>query len=669
MDEVKVEKEKLESVIKLINEVIDDSKLELENVYNLYSNKDDAEIKKHEIKNRINILSNTKDKPYFARIDFKNDKDNITDICYIGKVGVQDYDNNIITVDWRAPISTLYYDSNIGNCSYNVEDEIIKGNLKLKRQYNIENQTLISFDDVDTVSNDELLKPYLSVSADSRLKNIVSTIQSEQNEIIRSSIGKNLIIEGVAGSGKTTVALHRIAYISYTYKDIIKNNQYMVIGPNKFFINYISSVLPDLDVHDIKQYDLSEFTKYYLGEDIKVSDDYTSISKYKTSMEFKKYIDSYFIEYSSNLIKYDLKIKDIVIINKNIIADYWSNLKIEDSIKERIDKTILLLDKYLSSNKEKIIIKINKYYDDLLGTLNLENVRKLRTATLKELNEGSIIKKYFNKLISKTTLVYKDILSNLKIDDYKFDNKLYYEDLTPLLYVCYKLNGSSDYYNIKHVVIDEAQDYNELMFYTLKRIMKNSTFSIYGDIAQSLYPYRSIDSFNDLKKLFNDIEIKHLSKSYRTSIEIMNEANKINRHLNLIEANAVIRHSDKVLYKKITDKINDICDILNSYIDKSLKSIAIISKTNNEGLGIYNILKDKFNINFIDEDNTKYIGGICIISSKLSKGLEFDGVIITDVSNFNINNTLDMKLLYVSMTRAMHNLSILYQEKLCSILK
>ena len=173
-----------------------------------------AEEKEKRLKKKLDRLEENINKPYFARIDFKSDT-GVEDICYIGKIGVTNYDNEIIVVDWRAPISSLYYDSSLGKASYVVDGDTIEGILEKKRQYEIENRELIQFTDVDTVSNDELLKPYLGVKASERTKNIVSTIQQEQNEIIRSSLFQNRIIQGVAGSGKTTVALHRIAYLAY----------------------------------------------------------------------------------------------------------------------------------------------------------------------------------------------------------------------------------------------------------------------------------------------------------------------------------------------------------------------------------------------------------------------------------------------------------------------
>ena len=289
----------LNYTIEKYNEFIDDSNLQLKNLNELYKYNYDAMIEeKFRLENEINSIEKAKLNPYFARIDFRS-KSNF-DKCYIGKKGVTDYDNNVITVDWRAPISSLYYDSNIGECEYDAPEGIIKGNLLLKRQYTIENSKLINFNDVDTVSNDELLKPYLSVSAPNRLKNIVATIQSEQNKIIRESIGKNLVIQGVAGSGKTTVALHGIAYLVYNNRNLFKPGDFMVIGPNKFFVSYISNILPDLDVNGVTQNTLDELFLNYTKENFKINNsldvikDKDKIAHYKVSMDMKKNIDEYF---------------------------------------------------------------------------------------------------------------------------------------------------------------------------------------------------------------------------------------------------------------------------------------------------------------------------------------------------------------------------------------
>lgn len=262
---------------------------------------------------RLSMLERTRKKPYFARIDFKNIEEENIDKCYIGKIGVMDEDNNIVTVDWRAPIASMYYDSNIGKASYEAPEGTITGELLTKRQYTIENGELKSFQDVDTVSNDDFLKPYLGVSADNRLKNIVSTIQAEQNEIIRQPLQVNMVIQGVAGSGKTTVALHRIAYLVYNNIGNIEPNQYLVIGPSKFFVNYISNVLPDLDVTHVSQFTIDEIIIQLINEPFKLISDesklITSIKnpqkvfyeKYKVSLDMKNKVDDFIDAFEKKL--------------------------------------------------------------------------------------------------------------------------------------------------------------------------------------------------------------------------------------------------------------------------------------------------------------------------------------------------------------------------------
>lgn len=626
------------------NEVIEDSKLKISNLKNLYPNNYDALLEeKYRLENQINSTKKAINNPYFARIDFEfsaNDEK-----YYIGKIGVQDFDNNIITVDWRAPISSLYYDSNLGECSYESPDGIVSGELKLKRQYVIENSKLLGFNDVDAVANDELLKPYLNVSADNRLKNIVSTIQSEQNKIIREKMGKNMIIQGVAGSGKTTVALHRIAYLVYNNRDIYKSSDYMVIGPNKFFVNYISGILPDLDVFGVAEYTLEELLEKYTGDKYIINNsldkilDNSDISRYKTSLKIKNDIDNYFNNLNI-LPDEDFTIDGVKIFSKNLIENTFKdvNKDIYISIKARINRLILLLDKYYDKNK-----------DNILASLISKNVDKKVLNEFKN-NYSVNIKKYFKILNLNINKIYIEILNKLNISNSVLKKEIDIEDIPSLLYIRYKLVGDKIFDNYKHIVIDEAQDYGEFTFYVLNKLFKNSTFSIYGDIAQSLYSYRSIKKWDDIINLFNNIEIVYLDKSYRTTIEIMNEANKINKKLSLTEAIPVIRHGDEVEYTKL-DLLTLITKLKTTY-----ETVSIITKTKEEAKKVYENLKSKVDINLITSDNLNYNHKINILPSYLSKGLEFDSVIIIDT--FDRTNEIDLKLLYVSMTRALHKLYI-----------
>ena len=681
-DEFQKEKHNLEEILKKYKDIMEYYDLRLDAIPRIY--KDNPIMMENSFKmyvGKLRIMQKNVNKPYFARIDFARDGEEKTEKLYIGKVGVIDEENNNITIDWRAPISSMYYDSNLGRASYEAPEGVCKGELLLKRQYDIEDGILKSFQDVDTVSNDELLKPYLNASADNRLKNIVSTIQQEQNEIIREPINKNIIIQGVAGSGKTTVALHRIAYLVYNNRDTIKPNQYLVIGPNKFFVNYISGVLPDLDVENVNQLTYEELCAECLNENIKLIDEdkklITSISnekllnyeKFKVSMRFKEAIDKFILELDKNIIpEKDIEIKDYIVIPEQIIKNIYNSIQnsnIYETIKSKLDRTNIELYKYIEENYDGIMEK---------------EVKSICKTSLK---------KYFDKLIPNVINTYIKFLTNLKryINFEQFENieqkvqnniknikqrKVEFEDLSALIYLKCKLLGIEEYREYRQVAIDEAQDFGDFNFFALKTLLKNATFSIFGDLAQSIYQYRGIDNWNEVKDIsFNDkCEIKYLLKSYRTTTEIMNSANNITNYINLNTAKPVIRHGNLVKYISYNnedDQISNIENILEKYKENGYKTIAVICKDENEAVNINKKLHDKnIIVNNITNSDTQYNGGVCTITSYLAKGLEFDGVVIANASEekYNSDKDIDMKLLYVAMTRPLHELNVLYKDKI-----
>ena len=273
---------------------------------------------------KLDDVKKIKDKPYFARMDFK-EKSKELEAFYIGKISLLDSKTAYpIIVDWRAPIANLYYEGKLGDASYEVLGEQIEGEIKLKRQYVIEKQKLLKYVDINVTGNDELLDSALEEKADDRLKNIVATIQDEQNKIIRAGLDKPLIVQGVAGSGKTTIALHRIAYLIYNYEKQFKPEEFMIIAPTRFFLNYISNILPDLGVDDVKQCTFEDFAYDVIGKKLKISDsneklviivnkDFDEINKgnteimikeakYKSSLDFKRAIDEYLIDIENNYI-------------------------------------------------------------------------------------------------------------------------------------------------------------------------------------------------------------------------------------------------------------------------------------------------------------------------------------------------------------------------------
>jgi len=695
-DELKVVKEGEEKILKELPKKYGNNPVLLSNLMSSTATK-------------IANIQRIKEKPYFARIDFKENGKSIKDKLYIGKIGIIDLDGKIIVTDWRAPVSTLYYDSNLGNVEYNAPDGKIRGNMSLKRQIIIEKEDVKSIYDVDSVSDDELLKPYLGASADSRLKNIVASIQGEQNNIIRKSIEKNLIVQGVAGSGKTTVALHRIAYLMYNNSDKYKANQFMVIGPNKFFINYISNVLPDLDASNAVQLTFEELATEYTKEKLSFEDSTKKLaditdgklniiySKFKSSIEYKKLLDKYLNNIENRLISNDgLVINNIKVLEKDFIMKIY-NETIGESIAQRLELTAKITANRIK-NDDEIYNKIKtQMFEIEKNQSDIESKRKIakkEIEMLKELTNFGFekqLKKFLDISSVKAINIYKDFVNNVdklyskdKINIKEFQkytieslNKkiIENEDIAPIMYIKLILFGNDEFKNIKCVVIDEAQDFGLFSFIVLRKILSNAVFSIFGDMAQGIYSYRAIDNWDEIdNKVFEGSEYLKLSKSYRTSIEIMNEANKISEAIGFGRANPVIRNSGPIVKTKINkkDKIKYISNRVKEYLKQGYKSIAIIYKNQDKMIELNKHFKEQgIASEIIYKDQKNYNGGVCILTSYLSKGLEFDVVIIADCDEerYNHEDILDMKLLYVSMTRALHKLELIYENNICKYLK
>ncbi len=708
--ELEKEKVKLKKTIEIIGEILNEKELDLKKIFNDFSG-DREELWRIADRKKLHIsnLKTSLNKPYFARIDFTSEEDGKTSSIYIGKNGVTK-DTDIVVTDWRAPISSLYYDAEVGDCSFEAPDGTIKGNMSLKRQYEIENGKLQDYFDVDLVSQDSLLQKYLNSNNDARLKSIVSTIQKEQNDVIRRKISDNIIIQGVAGSGKTTIALHRIAYLVYNYIKNINQNQYLVVGPNSVFLKYIKSVLPDLDVDGVKQCTYEEFVKNYTGEDININDSdkkvIESISgkkehdvdKFKCSIKYQKMLEQFMNLYFYSITSKSLMLGDFEVLPKEMMTEVFQSTAtgFSSNLSSRIENTIDRLCKYIEEHQDTIKRKYSNYSHELFQTAQTEEEKnKMRKQFSKERAEitkncRSTIRKYFNKVKLEPTKIYKLFISTISdFDLYKYDNlselkkittkniksnSYDFEDLAALLYIKALTSPDRNYEKIRHVVIDEAQDLGEFNFYTLKKVLPSATFSIFGDLAQSIYDYRGIDNWNDVNRTMfdNEGEIVNFNKSYRTTAEIMEAADDVAESIGLNRSDLVVRHGEDVNLTEVEQEKNiasHIADKIQEYKEKGYKTIAVISKTdllsnsiNDElasvGVDIPNVTAND------DLSDEKF--RICTISNQLGKGLEFDAVIINNASeeNYSSDNDLDMKLLYVAITRALHELDIVYAENL-----
>ena len=714
MEELKAEKEHLRETIAIIKEILLKEQMSLEKIYSEHlGSREELWRIANRKKIHIHNLESSLDTPYFARIDFTFEKDGKLQTIYIGKNGIMQ-NTNIIVTDWRAPISSLYYDSEVGHCSFTSPEGEVSGNLELKRQYEINSGNLISYYDVDLVSTDALLQKYLNSNNDSRLKSIVSTIQKEQNEVIRRNLFDNLIIQGVAGSGKTTVALHRIAYLVYNYRDSIKQNQYLVIGPNPIFIKYISSVLPELDVSSVKQCTFEGFAQNYIDEKININSPDkkvtqsiagkidNDIDKFKSSMNYKTMLDQFLQVYFYSITAKDFTLDDFTVLNSQKVKEVFDSTYTSThiSLASRIELTIEKLSRIIEDNIDSITTAFTDYtfqaFANLQDPKEEEKMRKKIVKNREELHKfcKSSLRKYFAKAKIDATKLYKLFISSIEnydIFNYKYlktlkkdtmkniKNGCYdFEDLASLIYLQKVIAPNPEYSRIRHVVVDEAQDLGEFNFFVLKSALPSSTFSIFGDLAQSIYDYRGIDNWNIVNKIMfdNNGRIINFKKSYRTTSEIMEVADEVSESIGMIRSDLVVRHGKEVDFTPLDQQNipSYIAGKIKEYKEKGYKTIAIISKTNllscyiNDGLAELGVNIPNITLNDdLSEDNNK----VCTISNQLAKGLEFDAVIINNANEniYSSSSNLDMKLLYVAITRALHELDIVYSGELPSPLR
>lgn len=658
-------------------------------------------------------------KPYFSRINFTSSGDTNEEILYIGKASLFDRVNQIpIIVDWRSPIANVYYDGRLGDVTYDAYGETQSGYLSLKRQYEIENGLLKEIRDIDLTTHDELLQKSLSGKADNRLTEIVATIQNEQNEVIRASLKHPIIVQGAAGSGKTTIALHRISYFLYSSGYRFPPEKLMILAPNKLFIDYISAVLPDLGVNKIKQTTYIEFMKKCLGKKMKLISPNSKlmalingnekskmiqwVSSYKGSLDFKELIEHYLKEIEFNLAPSE----DFIIEKSRLMrGGKLKKLFIQEfqylPIYKRLDKIKNLLANDLRLKKSLILSKINSKYDDALEKLLFSSrldseKRKDKVVSFMDLKEKRIssveqeskvaIKNYMASFVKKdiftlykelmtspellqkysSTLSEKECRSLSKYCQRNFDkNALELEDLAPLFYMKAKLEGIEEQYMMKSIFIDEAQDYSYFQFAALREGFETELFTIVGDLAQGIHSYRGLNSWEPLvKEIFPNANYQALQKSYRTTVEIMQLANDILSIMgkDLPKVEPVIRHGAKPRFTKIDPaNLQQVREILEQDIqllkEEELNSIAIIGRTDRECSRIHKMLENSnLPVQLLEEKEDMKKGSVVILPSHLSKGLEFDAVLILTLEELYSDKELDIKLLYVAMTRPMHRL-------------
>ena len=591
--------------------------------------------------NYLQRLFRIQNKPYFGSIRFKEEGSEEEDNIYIGITHVEDKLDYYVH-DWRSPICSMFYDYETGPASYKAPSGIIKGNIIKKRQYIIEDAELKHIFDNDLNISDSLLQEVLAEESSDKMKNIVNTIQEEQNKVIRNTEDKNLIVEGIAGSGKTSVALHRIAFLLYRIPNLTSSNV-VVFTPNKVFSEYISNVLPELgedNTYDMTFYDLL----------------CQNINEYKDIENFTDFISRY---YKGNVDNYDMvKYKQSDEIIKDI-NNYINNLLSTIKFNNKLE-----YDNFIEIDTEELNNMLNYKYNRFPLFERIKEMSKRIASNNYEgstKNASSIEKKLKELLNIKLDL--KDIFNNFyqskysKYKDKVNDKYLYYEDACIFLYIKSLLVGFNTNHVIKEIVIDEAQDYNKLQYLIIKKTFKTSNYTILGDTNQTINPYYKYDSLEELTSIFESSKYITLTKTYRSTGKIIDYTNKI-LGLNHVTAIRNDKASDIIFRNNITK--NDFLTDINNLKTIS-KSIAIITKNDKEAEKVYNMLKDDLDIMLIDGFG-HIKRDLVVVPSYVAKGLEFDSVIIyTDEDNKYQEK--DKYLFYVACTRAQHNLIIYNNSK------
>jgi len=626
--------------------------------YNMHFNEIDGDT--DIINDKIKKLVNYKraiNSPYFGRVDFQFGSRILP--VYVGITSLKEGRQNYI-FDWRAPISSLFYNYTVGDAQYEAPKGTIKGEILTRRQYKIEDGVLERMIESDINIDDEVLQEVLANSSSDKMKNIVTTIQQEQNEIIRNNSEEHLIVQGVAGSGKTSVALHRIAYLLYQNEDLNSNN-ILIFSPNEVFAEYISEVLPTLGEDNVLNTTFSELAKEYTRKNNSIQtftefieeyynndfDEFNfEINKFKLSDSFKNSIDQFLEQYiSTHSLSDDIEMivnrSKSIIIDKDEVNDLFNNRYNGLSIKERLNLI-----------SERICDLEQVSYSKCGASIRNALVSGMGIT----LDEKKLYFEFLNSDIYTSNFNFAAKLFNVKSSNIK------YQDLIGILYLGFELNGYPYNTKVKHIVIDEAQDYSKLQFYIIKKMFPQATFTILGDINQTVNPYYKYDDLSTLCDIFgSESEYYELSKSYRSSPEVIDYANAI---LGLTDKPSV-RHNSNLPIENIIEEDDlglQLSDSISTMRDNGLKRIAIVTKNNTEALELMEQLESVVDgvslaTNNMSNDN------VIIVPSYIAKGLEFDGVILYTKPD-NYYSEMEKNLYYVVCTRAQHQLIIYNQPQL-----
>ena len=635
-----------------------------------------------EEEHKILLLEKMIKSPYFARIDFKFDDEDEFEKIYIGRSSLRKNSyQEMYVYDWRSPIASIFYRFMTGEALYDAPCGRVTGELNLKRQYEIKNGKLEYFFDSDVQIVDEFLRQLLSQNTTAKMKAIVETIQHEQDVVIRDMENDLLMVQGVAGSGKTSIALHRAAYLMYQgLQTKLSANNIMIISPNSIFEQYISNVLPELGEDNVISSVFEDILSELLNgrkiqsrndflENLIVNSKYKEISRnsieFKTSSFFREILDQFLIDIPRQWIEFeDVYYEGKCVVSRQILKDKILGRtetplgikleQLEDYILEQIFGT----GKGRGHKEEKNLIKqeIQKFIK-----IDIVELYKILFS-----NEA-----YFYSLLQNSNLsqgiksIWEYTRENLEAD------RLYYDDAIAIAYLYLKIYGTNKYKNIKQVVIDEAQDYYPLQYEIFNLVFSNAKFTILGDMKQTLAKKEDISFYEQIQKILNKKKssLIMLDKSFRCTNEILNFSLKFIEQSSQIKSFNRNGDSPKVYIADNSEIfIDEIVKEINLCQEKGFQSICLICKTEKNSIYLFNKIKHKLDIQLIKNGSVSDLQGVFILPVYMSKGLEFDAVLICDADSQNYHDEDDKNLLYVACTRALHKLSLFCENEVSPLI-
>lgn len=601
-------------------------------------------------------LMKLRQSPYFGRIDFSHTGMEPTPI-YIGIYTFFDEraGKNLIH-DWRAPISSMFYDFELGQAWYETPSGQITGEIHLKRQYRIREGRMEFMIENDVNIHDEILQKELSKAADEKMKTIVATIQRDQNAVIRNESSPVMIIQGVAGSGKTSIALHRIAFLLYRFRDSIAAKDILIISPNKVFADYISNVLPELGEEQIPETGMDELAQDLLENKFRFQTflqqvafllethdpDFIERVRFKSDFEFLRKLNQYLIYLENNFFQaQELRVGRTIVPAPFILERFKAHHRIP--LLKRIPLVVKDIQQFVRSNTER--------------KLTGQEKAQIWAAVPQMIKVNNIFELYKN---------FYTWLGKPEMFQMAPGNVLEYADVFPLIYCKLRVEQGQAFDHVKHLLIDEMQDYTPVMYRVLSRIFKCKK-TILGDITQTVNPY-SGSSSEGIHEVFPQADIIKLLRSYRSTWEITGFTQRILPNPDLI---AMERHGPAPVVRRFennTEETDEIRLLITAFRNSGHHSMAIITKTHQQSKFLFNELRST-GVHLLTADSTSFKSGVIITTAHLAKGLEFDDVVVPFVSARNYHTEVDRRMLYIACTRAMHQLTLTYSGELTTLIE